>query len=171
MFPLVMRKANRRVFAAKRGKRITAYALGRPGWRKEKGRRDWQLEELAGSGEGILSILRWLVRKEDVNWVRGGLPFAHTDYLRPLLRASDGWATQVSQLCQIKVVDLDAALDALGARDLKASVRKLKLPVTDQARLLFGPLSPNELVCNGPVRRRLAGRLPLPFYLWPSDHV
>jgi predicted N-acetyltransferase YhbS len=170
-FPLVLKKIGSRVFVAKRGVRIIAYAQVRGGRRGKRGRADWHVEQMAGKGEGILSILGWMVRKNDVDWVRGALPVVHTDYLRTIMKASDCWSTGVELLGQVKVVDVDATLDALGAGDLKSVVRGLKLADVDLARLLFGPLSPNELVCSGPVRRKLAGRLPLPFHLWPADHV
>jgi len=170
-FPLVLKKIGSRVFVARRGGRIVAYAQIRGGRRRGKGRSDWHVEQMAGDGEGILSILGWMVRRNDVDWVRGSLPVVHAGYLRALVRASDCWSTGVELLGQVKVVDLDAALHALGAGDLASAVRGLKLADADQARLLFGPLSPNELVCSGPVRKKLASRLPLPFHLWPADHV
>ncbi len=170
VFPLMLKKIHRRVFVALQGQRILAYAVARSS-KSGKGRVDWSIEEVVGSGPGILSILRWLVRRPETGWVQGELPLVHRDYLKPLLNASDGWSTSVKPLGQIKVVDEDGALKAFRASAIQPALRRLRLSPLDRVRLLFGPLTPYLLLPHEAAHNRLAKHLPLPFYLWPTDHV
>jgi len=169
VFPLVMRKVNRRVFCAVRGHRIVAYALARS-WGGKNGV-TWGVEETAGSAEGVLSLYRWFASRPGTRVVHGEVPFAPVPYLQALFGAMDFWRSSVGCLGQIKVVDRPALLRAYGLGVLDRPVRGLKWNVLEQARLLFGPLPPRAILRSGAALRALDRRLPLPFYLWPSDHV
>jgi len=169
VFPLVMRKVGRRVFCAVRGKRIVAYALIRHwGGRKRAG---WSVQETAGAPEGVLSLYRWFASRPGTDRVHGEVPFAPLPYLQTLFGATDFWRSSISVLGQIKIVDRPALLGAYRLGSLDRAVRGLKWNSLEQARLLFGPLPPRAILPPGSALRALDRRLPLPFYLWPSDHV
>jgi len=169
VFPLVMRKHGRRLFAAVRGRRIVAYALVRcRGGRKDV---SWGVEEAAGAAEGVLSLYRWFASRPGTSRVSGVVPVAALPYLRALFGAVDFWSSSIGCLGQIKVVDRPALLGAYGLKSLDRAIRGLKLNVLEVVRLLFGPLPPRAILPPGRALAALDRRLPLPFFLWPSDHV
>jgi hypothetical protein len=164
-----MRKVGRRVFCAVRGKRILAYALARSwGDRKRSG---WSVQETAGAPEGVLSLYRWFASRPGSDQVRGEVPFAPLPYLQTLFGATDFWRSSIGCLGQIKVVDRRALLQAFRLGSLDRAVSGLRWNGLEETRLLFGPLPPRAILPPGSALRALDRRLPLPFYLWPSDHV
>jgi len=172
-FGLVLRKAGRKVFAAFEGRKPAAFVIA-AGRREGKGRRSeewWNLQLAAGSRKGILSIIRWFLSRPGARGVGGQVPVEWRGYLNDLVDCADHWrGTGIGALGQVKVVDLKETVSALGAGGLVPAVRRLRLPVTRQASLLFGPL-PASAHLPPAKARRFAGKLPLPFYLWPCDHV
>jgi GNAT superfamily N-acetyltransferase len=172
-FGLVLGKAGRRIFAAFGGRKPTAFVVA-SGRREGGGKRPgdwWNIQMMAGSRTGILSIIRWFLAGPGTRGVGGQVPVEWRNYLNDLIDCADHWGgTGLSALGQVKVVDLKGTMSALGAGGLAPAVGGLGLSVTGQARILFGPLPPSALL--SPARaRKFAGRLPLPFYLWPLDHV
>ncbi len=169
-FAMVLQKDRRHVFVAMRGRRVAAYVLAQLR-RTSRGRKEWLVEDAAGASSGILSILRFLVSRPDTEWIQGETPMTYCDWLAPLLRAADCHATSVRPLGQLKLVDEKAVLKSMGVPALGAVMDRLKLGTLERVRFLFGPLSPDLVLPSGPLRRRLAGKLPLPVYLSPADHV
>ena len=168
-FRLVMRKVHRRVHAAFAGRRLVAYALVRR-WPGRHGV-TWQVEEMAGSGEGVASILRALALAPRTHRVEGQVPPLFQPWMPALIAAHETWDSSVACLGQIKVVDRTAALAALGARDVARPLARLRPGPLAEPRLLFGPLGPAAVLPQGAVRGPVADRLPIPLFLWPADHV
>ncbi len=168
-FPLMMLKVGRRVFCAVRGRRITAYALARY-WGEGK-RSGWSVQEIAGASEGVLALYRWFASRPGVDQVHGEVPFAALPYLQTLFGATDFWRSSIGCLGQIKIVDRPGLLGSFQLGRLDRAVGALRWSGLEQARLLFGPLPPRAILPQGSALRALDRRLPLPFYLFPSDHV
>jgi hypothetical protein len=169
-FPKVLRKIGRTVFAAARGGRLAAYVLAkRESW--DGSPRGWSVEEAAGSAAGVLSLHRHLLTLPRIERVRGVLPLAPLPWTRSLLAAVDGWRVGIVPMGQIKVVDRAAVLSALGAAPVGSALARLAPDPAAEARLLFGPAPAALQLPPGRTARVLAGILPLPLFLWPSDHV
>jgi predicted N-acetyltransferase YhbS len=168
-FPLILRKHGRRVFAAVRGRRIVAYALASSrGGRTEL---KWSVEEVAGSAEGVLSLYRWFAARPGCARVSGVVPIAALPYVRALFGAMDFWSSSIGCLGQIKIVDRAGLLRAFRVPSLDGTVGRLRLNGLEQSRLLFGPLPPRALLPAGRSLAAVDRHLPLPFFLWPTDHV
>lgn len=169
VFSGIMHKANRRVYVARAGKRIAAYALVQR-WEARR-QVTFSVEEAAGSSSGILSLFRWFATRPGVDAVKAEAPLTFQPHLPALLGAADGWSTSVIGLGQIKVVDAAGLGTAYGLPALAPALRRHAVRPTEQPGLLFGPLPPAARL---PARAAAAApfrRLPLPFYLCPSDHV
>ncbi len=173
VFPLILSKVGRRVFAVLRRGRVTAYAITRS-WRTGRGRGagvTWQVEEAVGAPAGVVSIFRALVVRPGTERVRGELLPEFLAHARGLLNGADCWSLSARCLGQVKVVDRNATLAALGVPALAGPLRAVRPTPLELPRLLFGPVPLRAQVPAGPARTRLERVLPLPLFLWPTDHV
>ncbi len=170
VFGLIMKKIGRRIYAVKTGKRISAYCLVRV-QDESRRRASYTVEEWAGSGAGILSVLRSLLSSVPRAHVDICLPGVRLGWWTDLLKGADSWGLSIRPLGQVNVIDPDAALKALGMWEIAPLVRKSG-PARrgNLAPLLFGPLSPKAHL-PGESADRLVSVLPVPLFLFHSDHV
>lgn len=172
-FGLIMKKPGRRIYVARCGGRATAYCFVRSvgGHWGRRPRPAFSIDEWAGSGGGILSILRSLLRSFSGSRVEISLPAARLGWWADLLKGADSWSLSVHPLALIKVIDPGAVLKALGIARFAPLIEPSRLGRRgDLGALLFGPLSP-EINLPEKRARRLRSVLPLPLFLFPSDHV
>lgn len=168
MMSCILRKIGRRTFVARAGRRIVGYAIARR-WAGKDGA-TWSVEECGGSPHGVLSLIRWFARRPGTARVRGTAPVEGAGWLPALQPAIENWGSSVGWLGQIKITDRPALLRAHGAAPLESRIGRTRLDGNAVTRLLYGPLPPGAHL---PARTAaaLAGRLPLPLFMWNTDHV
>jgi GNAT superfamily N-acetyltransferase len=168
MMTCITAKIGRRTVVARRGRTVIGYAIVRR-WSGTDGA-TWNLEELGGSAHGVLSLIRWFAARPGVARVRGTAPVEGVRWLPELQSAIDHWGSSVQWLGQIKVTDRPALMLAHGLPALESRLARLRLDANAAARLLYGPLPPGAHL---PARAAAsyAGRLPLPLFMWNTDHV
>ncbi len=166
-FQHLLKRKGRRTLAAGPAEKPAAFVLGQA--HKQDGKANWRVEAMAGSSEGIYSIFRQLLAK---GWtVKGVTPLSWRKGWPEFYDMAEGWSSSITGIGQVKVLDLKATLKAYGASSLEKDLRALRLTPMQLPRLLFGPLPPQALLPPGPRRDRLAGKLPLPLFLWPAETV
>lgn len=170
-FGLIMGKIGRRIYTARAGKRITAYCMVRSSSGGRQGRAVHAIDEWAGSGSGILSILDSLLRSDAGSRVDISLPAARLSWWTDLLKGVDSWGLDICGLGQIKIIDRDPVLNGLGISNVEPYLNACKRGRSrDLAPILFGPLPPSVHFADQ-VARKLVSSLPVPLFLFPSDHV
>ncbi len=168
MMGCILRKIGRRTFAAFQQRTIIGYAVARR-WAGKSGA-TWAVEECGGSPHGVASLVRWFATRPGVARVRGVAPVDVAGWLPALLPAIENWGSSIGWLGQIKVTDRPALLRAHGVASLERRVARLRLGETGDARLLYGPLAPPALLPPH-AAAPLVPRLPLPLFMWNTDHV
>jgi hypothetical protein len=172
-FRLKLGRAGRRVWIARDGRAICAYAVVRRHGLAMygKARRGWAVDGWGGSLEGILSITRALLSRPGTDFVRCLWPAGRARIPAPVLEAADGWYSGVEHMGQIRINDLKSAMSGLSAGGLVSRVRALGWDGRAQARLLFGPASPANLLPPAKASGVLGRSLPLGLFLEPLDGV
>jgi len=172
-FLLTIRKVGRRVWIARDGGRIRAYAVAHEDrWKKKgKARAGWMVDGWGGSLEGILSIIRAMLERSGTDYARCVWPAGRTRIPESVLEAGDAWSSGLEHMGQIRINDLKSAMTRLGAGSLFNPVRAMGGDGRAQARLLFGPASPANLLSPRIASGALGKRLPLNLFMEPLDAI
>jgi predicted N-acetyltransferase YhbS len=169
----------RKLFLSGPRQRPQAYALV-SSWKDKEGP-GWSLDELSGTGEGMLSLVAFFLRKSlrpGADWmasrrarVHTSLPMAYQAALPQLYAASDAWSSSFGMVGQFKVVDLKSLLSCLGLSSLQRSLETGRLNQASLISVLLGPAGPKVLMPEGNPSKKLSQSLPVPLFLWSTDHV
>jgi len=172
-FILMLKRAGRRVWAAREGGRIRAYAVVRRDKWEKRGKTNfgWNIDAWSGSLEGVLSIVRSMLDRPGADFVRCFWPGGHTRIPVAVLEAADSWSSGFEHMGQIRINDLKSTMTRLGAGNLLAPVRALGWDGRAQARLLFGPASPGNLLAPRQAAGVLGRELPLGLFIEPLDGI
>ena len=172
-FGLTIRKVGRRVWAARDGGRIAAYAVAHEDKWKNKGKKrsGWIVDGWGGSLEGILSIIRAMLGRPETDFAKCIWPAGRARIPVQVLEAADAWSSGFEHMGQIRINNLASAMARLGAGKLVAPVRELGWDSRALARLLFGPANPANLLPAAGAAGILGRSLPLGLFLEPLDAI
>jgi len=172
-FGLSISKVGRRIWTARDGGRAVAYAVAHEDRWKNKGKKrsGWTVDGWGGSLEGILSIIRSMLVRPGADYARCVWPAGRARIPSPVLEAADAWASGFEHMGQIRVNELKSAMTGLGAGNLLAPVQALGWNGRAQARLLFGPANPANLLSPRQATGVLGRGLPLGLFLEPLDAI
>lgn len=170
-FLLHLTAQGRRLYLAGPAQKPAAYALVKS-WLNKEGKKKWQVDEFAGSTDGILSLFSFLLKQPGTASLQATMPMAYGSWLPPLFRASNAWeSSHGGMIGQFKVIDLAGLLRALGLSGLQPALAKARLSPAELVSVLLGPAGPKVLLPPGKLRDTLSAKLPVGLFLWPADHV
>jgi len=172
-FRLTILKVRRRVWTARDGRRPVAYAVAHEDrWRAGgKMRSGWSVDGWGGNVDGILSIIRAMLVRSGTDYARCVWPAGCARIPVPVLEAGNSWSSGLEYMGQLRINNLESVMTRLGAGDCLEKVRALGWNERAQARLLFGPMGPANLLSARQAQGPLGRRLPLGLFLDPIDAI